>query len=354
MLKKAIEKRILSGVPMPLIQYMSLCLTDPNHGYYMKKSGLGKGEDLVTAPELTQMFGEMIGAWVADVWQQMDRPQDIQLVELGPGRGTLMLDILTILRMFPGLSDLGIHMLEISPHLIRIQKSMLSGLPVDWHQTIDKVLEKIRGLPAIFVANEFFDALPIQQFIRTERGWRQMLVDTKDNALTLIPDALPSCVAIPPYHHYPIGTIYELSPMGLEIAKKIGHHIKAFGGGVLIMDYGYEYGVGSTLQAAKKHKNVSIFDFPGDSNLTAHVRFSDLRHTFESQGLKDVFYLTQKDFLKALGIEGRAQALKSLTTKVKQQMIDLVVDRLIGDHDPEYNMGFVSKVLGAVNLQTES
>lgn len=350
MLKKVIERHILSGGGMPLVQYISTCLTDPNHGYYMKKNPLGKARDLVTAPELTQMFGEMIGGWVVDVWQQMDRPQDIQLVELGPGRGSMMLDILRVLRMFSGLSDLGIHMVEISPALTKIQQSRLSGLPVEWHQNIDTVLTQIKGLPAIFMANEFFDVLPIQQFIRTECGWRQMLVDAKNGTFTLVPDALPTCVAIPPYHYYPQGTIYELCPLGLEITSKIGHHIKTYGGGILVIDYGYEYGVGNTLRAVQGHKKISIFEAPGIGNFTAHVRFSDLRYALESQGLKEVFYLTQQDFLKALGIEGRAQALKSLTTKVKQQAIDLVVDRLIGDQNPEYNMGYIFKVLGAVNL----
>jgi len=354
MLKHAIEKRILSNGPMPLNQYLSLCLTDPQHGYYMKKKLMKKGENFITAPELTPMFGEMIGRWVVDVWQQMGRPQDLQLVEMGPGHGTLMLDILRMLKGFPGLPELKIHFLEISPAYLKIQQARLSGLPVHWWTTLEELLGDVKGHPTIFVANEFFNALPVQQFLRTSQGWRQMLVDIQDHRLALVPDIFPNCIAMPPYHHYPEGTIYEVCPSGLDIIHKVGQQVKTNGGGVLIIDCGYEYGVGETLQAIQDYAKVSIFDSPGNTDLAAQVRFSDLRHALESEGLKEVFYLTQQDFLKALGIESRAEALKALTTKAKQQAIDFAIDRLIGDQNSDYNKGLLFKVLGAVNLQVLS
>src|SRR5476651_751685 len=188
-----IRRRITAAGPMPVGEYMALCLTDPEHGYYTTRDPLGARGDFITAPEISQMFGELIGLWMAAVWKQMGSPENIRIIELGPGRGTLMNDALRAVQVMPGFREaVALHLVEINPALEAQQERKLEhlGTPMSWHPALQDVPKG----PAIIVANEFFDALPVNQAVKTEGGWheRQIEIDSNDNLVfTVAPDRIP-------------------------------------------------------------------------------------------------------------------------------------------------------------------
>lgn len=345
-LEADLRRRIRLGGPMPVAQYMALCLTNPAHGYYMTRDPFGAGGDFVTAPEISQMFGELIGLWAGSVWMQMGSPKLLRLVELGPGRGTMMADALRAahaVRDFP--AAISVHLVEISPALEKRQRQMLGavGVPVTWHQSLDEVPEG----PSIILANEFFDALPVHQAVMCADGWHERVVKideddklrfaTSRDPIPLFDDLLPRGFA-----GAPIGEIFEwrTDQVALEIGRRVAQH----GGAALIIDYGHgETATGDTLQAVRGHGFTDPLAAPGQADLTAHVDFAALAQAAESMRARAYGPLDQGKFLRRLGIETRAAALKSVAPAAKSAEIDAALARLIGSEAKA--MGKLFKVM---------
>ena len=327
-----IRRRITLAGPMPVWQFMALCLAHPEHGYYVTRDPLGRAGDFITAPEISQMFGELIGLWAAQVWQQMGAPENVRLVELGPGRGTMMADALRAARVAPEFRKaLVVHFIEISPAFQQRQKQILTdvGVPVQWHRSFDEV----PGGPLILLANEFLDAMPVHQAVKQINGWYERVVEI-DNAgnlaftvaaepLRLFEQLLPRQIREPP-----IGTIYEWRPdaLPLELARRVMRE----GGAGLIIDYGHvASGSGETLQALGRHAYADLLSTPGEVDLTAHVDFDALSRAFDTMGVNVHGPLDQATFLRRLGIEKRAATLKSaIATPGKAKEVDAAVARL--------------------------
>ena len=303
---------------MPLSRYMDLCLSHPEHGYYTTRDPLGVKGDFVTAPEVSQMFGEMIGLWIMDMWDKMGRPADLKIVELGPGRGTLMADAC---RTFKAVPDMPVDLtfVETSPVLRQVQQAHLSGT---WIESFADV----PGGPVIVIANEFFDALPIDQITRQNGTWHHMVVDVND-------DGQLRCglggQAPEPTDHYPDGTVLETSDATMTLMREIAARIIRFGGAALVMDYGpAEPATGDTLQALQDGTYADPFAAPGAADLTAHVNFPALAQSARNEGVTVHGPVPQATFLEQVGLFVRADALKQNASPAQQREVDLAVHRL--------------------------
>ena len=332
-LEKEIRRRIAAAGPMPVGEYMALCLADSEHGYYTTRDPLGARGDFITAPEISQMFGELIGLWMAAVWKQMGEPENVRLVELGPGRGTMMRDALRAAKVMPNfLAAAVLHLVEISPALETQQERTLEQLsmPMFWHPTLDDVP---RG-PSIIVANEFFDALPINQAVKSGREWheRRIKVDANGNlAFTIAPEPLPHFDRLlpPELRAATEGTIFEWRAD--TVAMEIGRRVARDGGAALVIDYGHgESGAGETLQAVGQHAFANPLSAPGSVDLTAHVDFQALARAAEAMGVIGFGPVEQSQLLRRLGIETRAAALKAKATGAAAADVDQALERLIG------------------------
>ena len=303
-----LREMILSDGPMTVARYMALCLGHPQHGYYITRDPLGRGGDFTTAPEISQMFGELLGLWVADTWQRMGAPGVFGLVELGPGRGTLMADALRAARALPGFTAaVEVHLVETSPVLRQAQGRALAGArkTVEWHETIDTLPG---DRPLIVLANEFFDALPIRQFVQAGGVWRERLVGL-DAAGTLVFGLSGEAaeVALP---EAPEGALREACPDGVAIITALGARLAAQGGALLAIDYGYAVSAaGDSLQALRAHRFDDVLAAPGEADLTAHVDFAALAAAGRRAGLSAHPLLSQHTLLARLGIGVRAGAL---------------------------------------------
>jgi NADH dehydrogenase [ubiquinone] 1 alpha subcomplex assembly factor 7 len=344
-LEAEIRRLIAIAGPMPLADYMRLCLTHPRYGYYVTHDPIGAAGDFITAPEISQMFGELIGLWMAAVWQQMGAPENVRIVELGPGRGTLMIDALRAAKTVRSFyTAIVLHMVEISPKLQAVQQQRLEGLgePVLWHPA----LTDIPGGPAIIIANEFVDALPVHQAIKQADGWHERVVDVAPDGKLVIGaarDPLPHFDGTLPreLRQSPEGSILEWRSDA--IALELGRRTR--GDGVaLIIDYGHvRQGLGQTLQAVAGHSYTDPLRSPGEADLTAHVDFGTLANSAEIIGGRIHGPLSQRDFLNRLGIEKRAAMLKSQASPDKTAEIDSALARLT-ETGPK-GMGELFKVL---------
>lgn len=331
-LLEALRRQIAADGPMPLDRYMALALGDPRHGYYATRDPLGGAGDFVTAPEISQIFGELIGIWLADSWDRMGRPCPYRLIEFGPGRGTLMHDALRAARVMPGLVEAAqVHLIETSPVLRGKQADTLAEFAsVAWH---DQLAEVPDG-PTLAVANEFFDALPVRQFQHIEAGWRERLVTVDPETGTLrfavserpdpiieqVPAATPNATN---------GAIAEFCPAALAIAGDLARRLVAAGGAALIVDYGYlRSATGDTLQAVRRHRHADPLADPGEADLTAHVDFAALTRAARAAGAKICGPVTQSDWLARMGIAERAAMLKQSANERQAAEIDSAVDRL--------------------------
>ncbi len=347
-----IRRQIAAAGPLTVADYMSLCLTHPAHGYYAAREPFGQAGDFVTAPEVSQMFGELIGLWAAAVWQEMGRPAPLRLVELGPGRGTLMADLLRAASGVPGFAEaLDVHLVENSQRLRAVQAERVGGVG-GWHDGLDTV----PAGPAIFVANEFFDALPVRQFVRTNAGWCERLVFCdKDGALRFVvaAGASPLASALPAAVRdgASIGSVAEMCPAGIAIVDRLACRIAGNGGAALIVDYGHiASAAGDTLQAVRAHAYAPVLEAPGQADLTAHVDFAQLAAAARDSGARVWPPLTQSAFLQAMGIGLRARQLSRGATDSQAQDIAAGLERLIG---PE-QMGTLFKVLAMSSADMES
>lgn len=296
----ALSKIIHAQAPVSVAEYMQLCLSHPDHGYYQTRDPFGAEGDFVTAPEISQMFGELLGLWLMQVWSDQGRPSQFILAELGPGRGTLMADILRVAKAIPNfLESAEIWLIETSPTL-RQKQSELLGRTINWGDTI----ADLPDAPLFLIANEFFDALPIQQFRRVDSFWQERLVSAEFTETFGRPLARPDLDQAFPFVSE--SKLVELSTLSQEISVEIGQRIKNHGGAALIIDYGEWDGVGDTLQAVENHQPVAAFDHPhGLADLTAHVNFSALAKAARGQ----TPFATQGAFLQRIGINERAATL---------------------------------------------
>ncbi len=289
-----IRAQIRAMGPMSLADYMTLCLAHPEHGYYRSRDPLGEKGDFTTAPEVSQMFGELVGLFLASQWQG----GPVILAEIGPGRGTLMADILRATASVKGFHTAArICLVETSPVLMSRQQEALVGHEVEWFDSVDDLPEG----PLLLVANEFFDVLPIRQYLRTAKGWQERMVGLESDTLSF---GLAPPSPIPAGDH-PEGTILETSPAAEAIAASLGPRIARDGGALLFIDYGAWDGTGDTFQALASHGYTDPLAAPGEADLTAHVRFAPLARASGLQGS----FTTQGAFLANLGIGSRAEAL---------------------------------------------
>ena len=329
-----IRRLISAAGPIPVAQYMALCLSHPERGYYMTRDPLGVAGDFTTAPEISQMFGELIGLWAVSIWRLMDSPEKVHLVELGPGRGTMLQDALRAAQVVPGfVGAAAIHLVEISPVLKECQRHTLGSVerPIHWYESLDDVPDG----PVIILANEFFDALPVHQAVKQADGWHERVIEIgRDNKFVFGTAAAP----IPHFERVvpaalrlaPLDALYEWR--GDHIALEIARRVVRFNGAALVIDYGHaESQDGDTLQAVGAHSFADPLRAPGSVDLTAYVDFQALGETAESMGARVRGPVGQGDFLRRLGIESRAAALKKSATADKAVDIDMAMARLVED-----------------------
>jgi NADH dehydrogenase [ubiquinone] 1 alpha subcomplex assembly factor 7 len=326
------QRLIATHGPITLTHYMG----ESNARYYDDRDPLGEDGDFITAPEISQMFGELIGLWLADNWIRAGREESIHYVELGPGRGTLARDALRAAKRY-GLEP-KVHFIESSTALKDIQLAMVPQ--AQWHHDLSTVSPY--G-PLLIVANEFLDALPIRQLVMTEEGWRERLVGCQDGQFIPIAGAKPMDLAVPEaLRQARPGTILETSPGAAATAYEIAGRLVEQGGAALIIDYGHEGPrTGSTLQAVRAHRQVDPFARPGETDLTAHVDFAALVPIAESRGCRWLGTVAQGRWLRELGIETRAESLSAFAPE-HAKAIHAAKDRLIG----EGQMGALFKVMG--------
>lgn len=321
-----LARRIASDGPMTVGAFMAACLTHPAHGYYITRDPLGRTGDFVTAPEISQMFGELIGAWCVVAWETMGKPTPFFLTELGPGRGTLMADALrAVCSQKDFLSAVRLQLVEASPTLRREQEKTLAAYRPIW---LDDLTELPPG-PAILIANEFFDALPVEQFVHRADGWHRRLVALDGNGhLTLIEskDTVRLDVALDGSND---GAIVEMSPASQAIAFEIGGRFRDHPGQALILDFGRAGNIGESLQALRGHAAEPILANPGEADLAAHVDFAALSKACSIAGAHAFGPTPQGVLLKALGIETRAQTLAQ-TEPGKAAEVALALSRLTG------------------------
>lgn len=336
-LEEIIRGLIAANGPMRLDRYMELCLGHPKHGYYMSRDPIGARGDFITAPEISQAFGELVGVWCIGAWAAMGKPKTFQLVELGPGRGTLMSDILRTVRKSAAEFAAGasVHLVETSPVLGLLQKEILGGVAT-WHDDFSAVPEG----PMLLVANEFFDAIPIRQFEKRQGRWYERVMGVADDRLQL---------GLAPAGLGPVGAdgdISESAPARNDIAQRIGRRLTAAPGAALIIDYGHVRSApGDTLQAMRRHGYAPITEDPGECDLTSHVDFEALARALHSGGAVVPAAITQGDFLRAMGLEQRMAYLMSKVEEKQRPALQRQMRRLA---EPD-QMGNLFKVLAAVS-----
>ncbi|MBF0250798.1 MAG: SAM-dependent methyltransferase [Alphaproteobacteria bacterium] len=341
-----IRHEIAHDGPITVARFMELALGHPEHGYYMTRDPFGLEGDFITSPEITQMFGEMIGLWSVVVWQSMGRPDPVNVVELGPGRGTLMGDALRAAEADPDFMDAQrLWLVETSPVLRDAQKKNLMQtmrMPA-WR---DSFAETGPG-PLLVIGNEFFDALPIRQYEKTAEGWRERLVgmNAAGDGLafvlapgaadeTLIPETLRA--------EAEVGAVFEDQSASRAVMTDIAKRVVEHGGAALFFDYGhFEHGLGDTLQAVKDHEYADVLAEPGQADLTAHVDFQQLAEAARAAGAEVLGPLPQGAFLDHLGLRQRADMLMMHADPDVVQVIDGAYNRLT---DPD-QMGVLFKVM---------
>lgn len=320
-----IAAEIAAQGPVSIAEYMGIA----SAGYYATRDPLGRAGDFITAPEISQVFGEMLGLWCVQVWHDQGRYATKRLVELGPGRGTLMADALRAARVAPEFLDgLEIVLVESSPALKQAQQECLRewGDMIRWTGQLDS---SFGDRPLFLLANEFFDALPIRQYVKTVRGWRERMVTLAGGKLdfALSPVPVPDAAIPPGRGDAPDGGVYEVCPPALALTGEIARIVAMQGGGALIVDYGYDKpGFGETLQAVADHSFTGILDDPGESDLSAHVDFAALASAASPAAAFGP--VTQAEFLDDIGIVRRFEQLASRNATMANELWSQL-DRLV-------------------------
>lgn len=306
-----IKQLITETGPIPLSTYMSLALSHPSLGYYTTSLPIGRGGDFITAPEISQIFGELVGIWALQTWMEMGAPDQVHLVELGPGRGTLMNDLLRIAKLDPNFTKaLTLHLVEISPTLRQAQETLLAShsIKLNFHQSLDTVPKG----PKIILANEFFDALPIRQFQRQGNHWHERLVGLhQDNlAFGLAQEPTPDTLFPETIRNATENEIFELPVTSDQNLMALCQAMEGEPSTAMIIDYGYDTTqTGDTFQAVKDHQFANPLEAPGSADLTSHVNFNRLAAHAIHQGVTAHKLMTQGDFLTKMGINERMEQL---------------------------------------------
>lgn len=343
-LEAHIRSLIADDGPITVERFMELALGHPEHGYYMNRDPFGASGDFTTAPEISQMFGELIGLWAAEVWATMGRPNPLRLVELGPGRGTLMSDALRAARVSPNFrAALDVTLVETSPTLAEIQHETLltAGAPIAWVATLAEAPEG----PAIFIGNEFLDALPVRQYVRNHNRWRERVVWVdRSGAIAFAPGRQPE-----PFIHAQgeEGDIIETCPAAHRLVYELAGRLARQGGVALFIDYGHGVTtIGETLQAVRAHRIADVLAEPGECDLTAHVDFAAMARTARAAGAAVYGPVDQGDFLREIGLETRARALSERSPD-RGQEFEQARRRLMGKDGGE--MGALFKVMAVAH-----
>ena len=348
-LKEIIFEKIKAEDGLSVGDYMALCLGHPQYGYYNTRDPFGAQGDFTTAPEISQMFGEMVGAWIVDGWFKMGSPNPFVLLECGPGRGTLMKDIMRAAKSVPAFQEaVQIHLLEMSPVLRQVQAKTLEAYQVKWHDDLKTVPE---GAPVIVVGNEFLDALPVAQYTYGEKGWRENRLKINSN------DTLRLCVLeaeidenaafpvmlFPPNEGDQVEVSHEQNVFINDLSKIV---LKQGGIGIFV-DYGFTVPVyGTSLQGVMNHQFVSPFEHFGECDITAHVNFAALGGKILENELTLHGPVSQGDFLTRLGIVVRAEHLHKIASGQQGQDINSALERLVGKDTKNNQMGELFKVVG--------
>ncbi|PIB23479.1 methyltransferase [Amylibacter kogurei] len=304
-LHEILLRQIARVGPISVADFMTQALLHPDHGYYTTTTPIGRGGDFVTAPEISQMFGELIGLSLAQAWLDQGSPAPFHLCEIGPGKGTLMGDILRATKSVPNFhAAMNVILIEASPTLQAVQKQTLSGFDVTW---LDSVAALPDG-PLFMVANEFFDCLPIRQYRRNDTGWQEQMIGAENDAFHFVLGTQSPADLFRTRADLPTGAIIETSTAGNAIMDTISRHIANFGGAFIALDYG-DWGThGDTFQAIKNHEKSDPLLDVGCADLTAHVDFHALGETAKTHA--KISQLTpQGVLLERLGITARAQQL---------------------------------------------
>jgi len=310
-LKDRIAKQIRASAPIPLAEFMHWCMADPGDGYYANREAIGAKGDFITAPEISQMFGEMIGIWAVERWEELGRPTPFNLVELGPGKGTLMGDLLRVGKAVPEfVAAARVRMVETSDRLVATQKHTLSEFGnVTWHKSIQEISDD----PAIIIANEFLDVLPVRQYVKTGDEWREHAIgiNGEDELVWTLGTGILEKTSLPENaDDEPEGAIFEISTIRESFIANTAEILKTNSGAALFIDYGHvKSGFGDTVQALRAHGYTEILKEPGQADLTAHVDFEALQKVAESNGVNTKPLTTQGEFLLDLGLLERAGQL---------------------------------------------
>jgi len=316
--------------PISLARFMALALLDSRGGYYATRTPIGAAGDFTTAPEISQCFGELLGVALARSWLDLGRPEPVILVELGPGRGTLMLDLLRAIRGVPGLaSALELHLVEPSPSLRAVQAERLAAHRPRFHETLASVPT---GRPLLLVANEVLDALPIRQLVRDARGWRERLVGldaTGRLTFVLAPTVIEAAVPEAGPEPVPVGTVVELGPAREALVAEIAGRLAADGGLALLADFGRLGAVGDSLRAVRGHRPADPLDEPGTVDLAADVDFAALRRVARAAGATVFGPVGQGVVLERLGIGLRLARLAAGRTAAERAALEAGVRRLV-------------------------
>jgi NADH dehydrogenase [ubiquinone] 1 alpha subcomplex assembly factor 7 len=336
-LEAEIRRRIDASGPISVADYMEMCVTH----YYATRDPLGKAGDFTTSPEINQMFGELIGMWAAAVWRMLGEPSAINLIELGPGRGTMMADVVRAAKVLPAFTQaISVHLVETSPALRERQRDVLKecGVPIAWHDSLDSAPQTL----AIYLANELFDALPVHQAIRQPDGWRERTIEIGDDGLRFAASSQACDEKISEaLRDAPVGSIFEWRSGETEraLATRVARH-----GAALVIDYGHvRSAIGDTLQAVRGHAYHPPLADPGSADLTAHVDFEAMAAMAASAGARVHGPIEQGTFLRRLGIDQRAAMLKGKADAAQTRDIDAAVDRLTATTPA--GMGRLFKVL---------
>ncbi len=346
-LAQRIKSLIRLNGPLSVTDFFSLCLADPEHGYYKTRQPFGRTGDFVTAPEVSQLFGEMLGVFVVHAWQRHGTPANVRLVEIGPGRGTMMADMLRVIQRIaaPLYETMSVHLVETSPRLTETQRQTLSAYSgkITWHESFDDVPPGF----LLIAANELFDAIPIRQFVKTPQGFRERVVslDAEGELVFATGVAGIDPHLLPPFpERQPLGVIFEYSPAREAVMTAICERLKSNGGTALIIDYGHIVSAyGDTMQALRMHEFDPVLAHPGEADLTSHVDFESLIKTAEACGIHVNGSVAQGDFLYGLGLRERAEALAAKATPDQTLQIAEAVNRLAGEGAGK--MGELFKVL---------
>jgi NADH dehydrogenase [ubiquinone] 1 alpha subcomplex assembly factor 7 len=330
-LAATIAGRIRRAGPLSVAEFIAIALHDPAQGYYARRDPLGATGDFVTAPEISQVFGELIGLWCADLWQRSFGPDPVVVAELGPGRGTLMADFLRAAATVPAFRGaLRLHLVEASPLLRTLQQQRLCDAAPHFVANVDALPDG----PLVLVANEFLDALPIRQLVRGRAHWAERVValDGADRFVFAAGPENPALTVLVPtaLRTAPPGTLVEICPAAAALAASLGERLARLPGAALLIDYGYcPSRPGATLAAIRRHRPVDVLDDPGDADLSAHVDFAAIAAAAGAAGAWVYGPRPQRRFLTALGVEARLARLSAQASPAQRAALASGVERLL-------------------------